>query len=57
VFVVGADSVAHVRPVTIEIRDNGRAAVAGELKPGDRVVTTGAYGLADGMRVIPPAAP
>jgi membrane fusion protein, multidrug efflux system len=53
VFVVGNDSVAHARSVTVGIRQNGRAEVSGELHPGDRVATTGAYGLSDGMRVVP----
>jgi hypothetical protein len=29
------------------------AAVRGPLRAGDRVVTTGAYGLQDGMKVEP----
>jgi hypothetical protein len=27
--------------------------VRGELRPGERVVTTGAFGLQDGMHVVP----
>jgi hypothetical protein len=27
-------------------------AVEGRLEPGDKVVTTGAFGLQDGMRVV-----
>lgn len=53
VFVIGPDSVAHVRTVTVGVRDGGRAEVQGQVAPGDRVATTGAYGLQDGMRVIP----
>ena len=56
VFVVGNDSVAHVYPVTIGVRQKGRAEVSGDLHAGDRVATTGAYGLSDGMRVVPAAA-
>jgi len=56
VFVVGTDSVAKARPVQVGIRQRGRAAVDGRLEPGELVATTGAYGLADGMRVIPRAA-
>jgi multidrug efflux pump subunit AcrA (membrane-fusion protein) len=37
------------------VRAGGRTEVAGELRPGDRVVTTGAFGLEDGMRVAPAA--
>jgi len=53
VFVVGADSVAQAHPVTVGVRQNGRAEVSGDIQAGDRVVTTGAYGLSDGMRVVP----
>jgi membrane fusion protein, multidrug efflux system len=52
-FVVGADSVAHARPVVIVARRAGRVAVQGELQPGASVVTAGAWGLADGMKVAP----
>jgi RND family efflux transporter MFP subunit len=53
VFVIGADSIAHQRIVTTGVRQGGRVAVQGPLAPGDRVVTTGAFGLQDGMRVSP----
>lgn len=53
VFVVGADSVAHQRTVIRGVEDGGRVEVKGSLGPGDRVVTTGAFGLQDGMRVVP----
>lgn len=53
VFVIGVDSVAHARTVSVGVRHGGRSEVHGSLKPGDRVVTTGAYGLTDGMRVVP----
>lgn len=53
VFVVGPDSVAHQRTVMRGVRADGRTAVRGDLRPGDRVVTTGAFGLQDGMRVVP----
>ena len=53
VFVIGADSIAHQRVVTTGVRQGGRVAVQGPLAPGDRVVTTGAFGLQDGMRVSP----
>jgi membrane fusion protein, multidrug efflux system len=55
VFVVGPDSVAHQRAVQLGVRAGGRTEVAGDLRPGDRVVTTGAFGLQDGMRVAPAA--
>jgi RND family efflux transporter MFP subunit len=53
VFVIGADSVAHARPVEVGVRSGSRASIRGELQPGDRVATTGAYGLVDGTRVVP----
>jgi membrane fusion protein (multidrug efflux system) len=53
VFVVGRDSIVHQRIVTPGVHQGGRVAVRGALNPGDRVVTTGAFGLQDGMRVAP----
>jgi membrane fusion protein (multidrug efflux system) len=53
VFVVGRDSVAHQRSVARGLRAAGRSEVAGDVRAGDRVVTTGAFGLQDGMRVVP----
>lgn len=55
VFVVGPDSVAHQRVVERGIRSGGRSEVRGDIRSGDRVVTTGAFGLQDGMRVAPAA--
>jgi RND family efflux transporter MFP subunit len=59
VFVVGPDSIAHQVVVHRGPRAAGRSAVEGGLRPGDRVVTTGAFGLQDGMHVVPapPASP
>jgi len=53
IFVVGADSAVHVRPVEVLGHSRGRAAVRGDVAPGALVVTAGAWGLADGMRVSP----
>jgi RND family efflux transporter MFP subunit len=53
VFVVGADSIAHARVVARGARQGGRSQVLGAVAPGDRIVTTGAFGLEDGMRVAP----
>jgi RND family efflux transporter MFP subunit len=53
VFVVGPDSVAHQRAVVRGATDGGRTEVTGDVHPGDRVVTTGAFGLQDGMHVVP----
>jgi RND family efflux transporter MFP subunit len=53
VFVVGPDSIAHQQSVVRGVGDDGRTEVRGNLKPGDQVVTTGAFGLQNGMRVVP----
>src|SRR5262249_19622588 len=53
VFVVGADSVAHARVVVMGVRSAGRIALQSGVRAGERVVTTGAYGLEDGMHVVP----
>jgi RND family efflux transporter MFP subunit len=53
VFVVGRDSIVHQRIVVTGVHQGRRLAVQGPLNPGDRVVTTGAFGLQDGMRVAP----
>jgi RND family efflux transporter MFP subunit len=55
VFVVGPDSVAHARTVRRGVRAEGRTEIEGDVRPGDRVVTTGAFGLEDGMHVVPAA--
>jgi membrane fusion protein (multidrug efflux system) len=54
VFVVQPDSTVKAHPVQLRIRSGLAVEVAGDLKPGDRVVTTGVYGLSDGMHVILP---
>jgi membrane fusion protein, multidrug efflux system len=53
VFIVGRDSIVHQRVVVPGVRQRGRVAVRGRLNPGETVVTTGAFGLQDGMRVAP----
>ena len=52
VFVVGTDSIAHRRVVHRGAAGAGRSEVTGELRAGDHVVTTGAFGLQDGMHVV-----
>jgi len=52
VFVVEGDSLARVRSVTVGTRRAGRAEIKAGLKPGEVVVTSGAFGLTDGMRVV-----
>ncbi len=53
VFVVGPDSIAHQRTVKRGAGENGRTAIRGSIRAGDRVVTSGAFGLQDGMHVVP----
>lgn len=55
VFVIGPDSTAHQRTVTLGVRSAGRTEVVGDLRAGERVATTGAFGLEDGMHVVPSA--
>ena len=54
VFVVDSDSVAHAREVTVKARRGGEAMISDGLKPGERVVTAGAYGIDEGTKVLPP---
>ncbi|WP_312869672.1 efflux RND transporter periplasmic adaptor subunit [Jiella pacifica] len=51
VFRVGADDTVAAVPVEVGLRSEGRVAVAGDLAPGDRVVTSGAGFLQDGNKV------
>ena len=51
VFVVDSDQVAHVRPVTVGGRSETVAEIASGLRAGEVVVTSGAYGIADGARI------
>jgi membrane fusion protein, multidrug efflux system len=53
VFVVAGDSIARARSVAIGVRRSGRAEILRGLTAGERVVTTGAFGLTDGMKVVP----
>lgn len=51
VFVVDAEGVAHRTPVTVGARSDGSAQIVAGLAGGERVVTDGAYGVADGATV------
>jgi HlyD family secretion protein len=51
VFVVGSDNIAHARDVKTGLRDGGIVEVLSGLRDNERVVTTGAYEINDGMRV------
>ena len=51
VMVVGADGRAHQRSVQVGIRQDNEVQITAGLQPGERVVTTGAYGLPDNTRI------
>ena len=51
VFVVDATNVAHARPVTIGARTDSTAEILTGLEAGERVVTYGAYGVDDSVKV------
>jgi RND family efflux transporter MFP subunit len=53
VFVVDAKNVAHARPVTVGVREPDRVEIKSGLTAGEKVVTYGAYGLDDGVTVVP----
>jgi RND family efflux transporter MFP subunit len=52
VFVVDQSGVAHARPVTVGGRTDKVAEIKSGLKGGETVVTYGAYGLDDGVKVV-----
>jgi len=57
VMVAGADGLAHKRPVKLGLEDGEDVQVLSGLSASDLVVTGGAYGLDDGVKVkIGPAA-
>jgi multidrug efflux pump subunit AcrA (membrane-fusion protein) len=58
VFVPKADETVEKRKVTVGIREGGRAEITEGLKDGERVVTTGAFGLDDKskIKIVEPAA-
>ena len=51
VYVVGADAVSRIRPVTVGQSRDGVVLVDSGLKAGEKVVTDGQYGLVDGAKV------
>jgi RND family efflux transporter MFP subunit len=57
VFVVDASNVAHSQEVTVGARTDSTAEILEGLKGGERVVTYGAYGVEDSVKVTtaPPA--
>ena len=56
VMVIGPDSIAHPRAVTIGAQSNQQTQILSGLRAGDEVVTVGAYAMDDGTRVkvMPP---
>jgi len=57
VFIVDAANVAHAQAVTVGARSDSTAEVLTGLSPGARVVTYGAYGVDDSVRVTTSRAP
>jgi membrane fusion protein, multidrug efflux system len=51
VFVLDAENVAHATPVTVGNRSETEAEIVSGLKGGERVVTSGAYGVTDSAKV------
>jgi RND family efflux transporter MFP subunit len=52
VFVVDSAGIAHARAVMPGSRSGGRVEVLSGLYPGETVVSTGAYGVEDGAKVV-----
>ena len=53
VFVVDSANIAHERDVVVGARAHGLARILSGLTAGERVVTYGAYGVADSAKVLP----
>jgi len=51
VMVIGSDSAAHRKPVTLGIADGEDVQVLSGLVPSDQVITSGAYGLDESTHV------
>jgi len=52
VFVVDSGGVAHVRVVTVGARSESLAEILAGLTAGETIVTTGAYGIEDGTKIV-----
>lgn len=52
VFVLDTANVARVRTVEVGARRDGRIEITSGLKPGERIVTDGAYQVDDGVHVV-----
>jgi RND family efflux transporter MFP subunit len=57
VFVVDSGNIAHARPVTVGARTDSTTEILTGLKAGERVVTYGAYGVDDSVKVATSASP
>lgn len=53
VFVVDASGIAHARPVDVGGRSDALAEITRGLSAGERIVTYGAYGMDDSVKVVP----
>lgn len=51
VMTVGSDNQAHEQKVKVGIRQDGEAQILSGIQAGERVISTGAYGLPDGTKV------
>ena len=54
VFVVDATGTAHEREVKVGARTSSGVEIVEGLKAGERVVTSGAYGMQDSAKVVAP---
>lgn len=54
VFVVDSADIAHATPVTVGGRTETDVEILKGLSKGDRVVTQGAYGVNDGVKIVTP---
>ncbi len=57
VFVVDANSIAHEQAVTVGARTDSTAEITDGLEGGERVITYGAYGVEDSVKVTTAARP
>jgi len=51
VYVVDSSGIAHARPVVVGGRSEARVEIVRGLAAGERVVTTGAYGVTDSAKI------
>jgi multidrug efflux pump subunit AcrA (membrane-fusion protein) len=51
VLLFGGDGKAHARPVKVGLHEGDNVQIVDGLKAGEKVITVGAYGLADGTKV------